>query len=99
VAAGADAATVEREVAKLPAAQRTPEIELQEDDEGVAAVLFLALGTQWRSAGQAGILTGLDYAAIEPAARMLGLGLVPQTFLDLRHMEAVALKTMAAARK
>jgi hypothetical protein len=56
--------------------------------------LFLACQTQWRfiPLGMGGALPqGLDYPAVESAARMLGLSLTPDTFEDLRVMEAEAL--------
>ncbi len=57
--------------------------------------LFMGLATQWKvGAGLGGAYrTGLDYTAIEPVARALGLHypLAPQTFADLRLMEAEAL--------
>lgn len=36
------------------------------------------------------IRTGLDYAAVEPAARMAGLKVGPKTFASLRILEAEA---------
>lgn len=98
VAAGADAATIAREMAKLPAETATPAVELDAADEGASATLFLALGTQWRTAGMAGVLTGLDYGAIAPTAALLGVEMTERRFLDLRTMEAAALKVMADAR-
>lgn len=95
--AGASPEVIERELAKLPAEPEV-EVELWAEDEGPAATLFLSLGTQWRTAGP-GFLIGLDYPAIEPTARMLGIELTPGRFLDLRHMEAVALTTMAESRR
>ncbi len=56
-----------------------------------ALELFLALQTQWRHAGMAGLPTGLDYAAIEPALRLMGMAPSPQLFADLRVMEDAAL--------
>lgn len=92
-----------RELAKLPppAPQQAQALELTEEDEGRAAVLFLALGTQWKVAGMTGVALGLDYAAIEPTARMLGMDMTPQIFVDLREMEREALQVMTAkaARK
>jgi hypothetical protein len=94
MAAGADETAIAAELAKLPEEQ-APELELVEDDEGSSAVLFLALGTQWRTAGMAGVLTGLDYAAIRPTAELIGVPLTPERFLDLRTMEAEAMKAAA----
>lgn len=42
-----------------------------------------------------GAPAGLDYAAVEPTARLMGLAVTPETFGDLRAMERAAL----AARK
>lgn len=89
-----DAAAIERELRKFPEDVR-PDLELAADDEGASAALFLALGTQWRMAGMAGVLTGLDYAAIEPAARMLSIPLDARRFADLRLMEGEAITVMA----
>lgn len=71
--------------------------------------LFTALSTQWRTAnlevsamGMARsevVKTGLDYAAVEPAARMKGLGRVkPAEFLALQILEGEALACMAEER-
>lgn len=90
--AGLPQQAIETELRKLP--PETPAIELDEADEGLAAALFLGLSTQWRSAGLSAALTGLDYAAIEPAARMLDIDLTPRLFLDLRLMEGEALAAM-----
>ena len=89
-----DAAAVERELAKFPAEEQA-RLELQADDDGASAALFLALGTQWRMAGMAGVLTGLDYAAIEPTARLLSIPLDDRRFVDLREMESEAMRVMA----
>lgn len=62
-----------------------------------AVRLFLALATQWRCqslstmARAVVVRTGLDYAAIEPTARMAGLDLVDDDFARLRLLEAEAL--------
>jgi hypothetical protein len=93
-AARADEASIERALAQLPAPAPAPAIEL--DATGFeAAGLFLALSTQWRTAGLAGALTGLDYGAIRPTADLLGLALTPAHFTDLRLIEAGALKASA----
>lgn len=66
-------------------------------DNETAVRLFLALATQWRSQSlstmtrAALIRTGLDYAAIEPTARMTRLELSADDFGRLRIMEAEAL--------
>lgn len=56
--------------------------------------LFAALGTQWRVGA-----TGLDYAAIAPTARLMGIKLTPARFAGLRVMEAATLEAMAAERE
>lgn len=94
-AAGADAATIARELAKLPPRPAAPDLLLDEADEGRAALLFVGLETQWRTGGIAAVPTGLDYAAIEPTARLLGLELDGALFMDLQLMEGEALRAIA----
>lgn len=94
-AAGATAENIARELAKLPPETAAPPLELDEADEGPAIGLFLAMQTQWKQAGIAGVRTGLDYAAIEPTARLLGVETSPRLFLDLRLMEDEALRVAA----
>lgn len=65
--------------------------------------IFMALGTQWKStaAGMgASMRTGLDYSALEPVVRSLGIvyPLEPQVFSDLRLMEAEALSVWSKRR-
>jgi hypothetical protein len=43
-----------------------------------------------------GTRLGIDYAAIEPTARMLGIEMKPQLLTDVRTMELAAIETMAA---
>lgn len=82
-------------------------VELEEDDEGRAAALFLALGTQWNFApsgavqgtGGFGVRVGLKYEVIEPTARLLGIATDAQLMVDLRAMEAEALTVEAEARR
>ena len=93
--ASASPGNIARELAKLPADDPQDLIEIDADDEGRSIGLFMALDTQWKTAGLAGIRTGLDYGAVEPAARMLGLQMEPQIFVDLRVMEAEALKVQS----
>ena len=85
--------------ARLGDRARPDPIELEAEDEGRAAALFLALGTQWKWTGM-GVRVGLDYGAIEPAARLLGIAFDRSVMLDLQAMEAEALATFgeAAAR-
>ncbi len=63
-----------------------------------AVELFLALSTQWRSAGMAGVRVGIDYAAIEPTLRLTGREGSPELFADLQVMEGAALEEMASRR-
>lgn len=60
-----------------------------------ALSLFAACMTQWRFAGATGVPTGLDYGAVEAAARMMALPVTPQLFADLRQVEAGALEELA----
>ena len=85
--------------ARLGDRARPDPIELEAEDEGRAAALFLALGTQWKWTGM-GMRVGLDYAAIEPTARLIGVELGTQVMFDLQAMEAEALTAFgeAAAR-
>ena len=93
--AGASPENIARELAKLPHDDPQDLAEIDADDEGRSIGLFLALDTQWKTAGLAGIRTGLDYAAVSPAARLLGIEMTPQIFLDLRVMEREALSVQA----
>lgn len=65
------------------------------DDCWPSVRLFAALGTQWRRAGLSGVAVGLDYAAIEPAARMLRIAMDDKRFEDLGVMERETLKHLA----
>lgn len=62
--------------------------------------LFLAASTQWRVLSVAGpkggrlVYLGLDYPAVESAARMAGLIVTPDHFAELRDMEAGALRIL-----
>lgn len=65
--------------------------------------IFQAMATQWKATpvGLAGsVRTGLDYTSLEPVARSLGLDypLDPQTFADIRLMEAEALSVWSKRR-
>ena len=64
-------------------------------DEEEAVALFMALDTQWRFHPLAGFRTGLDYAAIAPAASMLGLQMTARLFSDIRIMEGEAMRALA----
>ena len=52
--------------------------------------LFFALSTQWREGFNGP--SGLDYTAVRPTAEMLGIDVGRTLFIDLRTMEAEALK-------
>lgn len=93
-----DAAAIAHELAKLPSDPEPEPIGL-DIEEWTAASLLLALDTQWKTAGMAGVITGLDYAAIEPTARLLGIDVTPPVFLALRTMEAEALGVFADRRR
>ncbi|MBF0418307.1 MAG: DUF1799 domain-containing protein [Magnetococcales bacterium] len=54
--------------------------------------------TQWRRAGMDGIPVGLDYIAMEAAARMAGIVITPRLFDDVRVMEMSVLKIWSEAR-
>lgn len=66
-------------------------------DNVVAVKLFLAMATQWLTQGLSTmtravlIRTGLNYAAIEPTARLSDLELTSVDFIRLRVMEGEAL--------
>lgn len=102
------AAAIEAELAKRPGAlQPEHPVELDLDDEGRAAALFLDLETNWNwtvtgmVSGNGGVpmRTGLRYEAIPVAAGARGIALDSQVFTDLRAMEAEALKTFAEQRR
>jgi hypothetical protein len=73
-------------------------------DNADAVRLFCALATQWRVVvvaglgGGAAIHTGLDYAALPPAARALGLRITEDLFGGVRVMEAAALPILNERR-
>lgn len=70
-------------------------------DNGVAVRLLLACQTQWRTLAISTMAsaeirrTGLDYAAVEPAARMAGLTPTTDDFTRLRILEAESLTAWA----
>lgn len=66
-------------------------------ENGAAFRLFTALTTQWRR-GPDGTPVGLDYAAIEPTARMLDLTAEADLFERLRVLEHAALEAFLEAR-
>lgn len=72
-----------------------PSVEVWPDNLSVTNIL-LAMSTQWRTAGMAGVVTGLDYSALPTVLRMSG---IPRkdwnsVFQDLRVMEDTALSVM-----
>lgn len=69
-------------------------------DMHAGVAIFLSLSTQWRmSSGMAGTFaTGLDYQAIEPTARMIGVELSPAVFSDVRALESASLQIWNARR-
>lgn len=96
------------ELAKRPGAPEPDRaVELDEDDEGRAAALFLALDTQWNFAGTAtvqgnggySVRTGLKYEVIAPTAAALDIAVDRQLMMDLRVMEAEAMNTFGEQRK
>ena len=70
-------------------------------DNVTALRWLLAVQTQWRSAVLSTmssarlIRTGLDYAALEPAARLAGLEPGPDDFVRLRALEVEVLSVWA----
>lgn len=82
----------------MPQPRRRDEFFVWEDNRA-AAELFLALSTQWRTAGMDGVPTGLDYAAIPATARMRATKMTPALFADIRLMEHAALDAWAEQRR
>ena len=98
-AAGADAATIAAELARLPVVGQEL-TELDADDEGKTAALFLALGGSWHRAGMDGVRTGIIISEIAPAAALLpDVTVTPAVFADLRAMEAEALRVFDSLRR
>lgn len=102
---GMDAASIERQVA-AKAPPPADAVELEAEDEGRAASLFLALDTQWiwtatgmvAGNGGFGVRTGINYASIAPTAAALEIVVDRQVMIDLRTLEAAAMKTFAEGR-
>lgn len=69
-------------------------------DMAPGVITFFAMGTQWQRHPM-GPATGLDYSAILPTAKMLGLedDFSPEAFHDIRIMEGEALKALRSRRK
>ena len=65
-----------------------------------ALMAFLAMGTQWRTAGMSGIRTGLDYSAVPATLDMMGFGKRTQElFPKLRILEYAAVGVFADKAK
>lgn len=60
--------------------------------------LFLASATQWRTAGMAGVVTGLDYTAVHLVAHALKLRFAA-VFEDLHVMECAAVEALLERRR
>lgn len=76
-----------------------PDIEYEVwPDNWSAFLLFEAMWTQWR-VGMGGAI-GLDYSAISPVARIIGLTQreLSELFPDVRVMEAEALLVMSESK-
>ena len=65
-------------------------------DNAATVNAFIAMGTQWRTGGMAGLPSGLDYAALPAVLRLTGIKRAewPEVFEGLRVMEDVALETI-----
>lgn len=108
--AGASEETVEKAQHAMEAAERPFEVDALYENE---LRLFVALSSQWRwspeghsvsAGGATGFqLTshrrGLDYAAIEPTARMLRIRMTPERFDMLQRMEIAALNELAEIQR
>jgi len=64
-------------------------------DEADAPILFSRLQTQWQRGGT-GSITGLNYASLEPVARILNIKLDASLLTRLQLMESHVLKELAA---
>jgi hypothetical protein len=53
--------------------------------------VFLAMGTQWRRAGMAGLPVGLDYAALPAVCEAEGVALGADLLARLRLVEGAAI--------
>ncbi len=67
-------------------------------DNWPAVEVFVAMGTQWRRAGMAGLVTGLDYAALPAVCGALGHDLDAELLTRLRVIEGQAIAAMAERR-
>ncbi len=59
-------------------------------------MLFVAMATQWRRAGMAGMPAGLDYAALPVVAAALGMTLDAELLARLRAMEDAYISAVLA---
>lgn len=73
-------------------------LEVWPENEG-AVVVFLAMGTQWRRAGTAGIATGLDYAALPVVCRAERRRLDADLLGRLRVIELAAIEAWIETRR
>ncbi|MEA3018401.1 MAG: hypothetical protein QOI38_3123 [Sphingomonadales bacterium] len=87
-------------LATLPQrAEPTGELLELAPDEAGSAGLFFALDTQWRRCAMTGQRLGLDYQAIEPTARLMGIEITPMLLPDLTIMEKAAIDELARRRR
>ncbi|MGE0256927.1 MAG: DUF1799 domain-containing protein [Alphaproteobacteria bacterium] len=63
-----------------------------------ALQLFCALETQWRTAGIDGMATGIDYAAVEPVARLLSIAVDADLMARLRVLERTTIAELRRLR-
>ena len=82
----------------MPEGPADAPVELKEDEEALTVALFLAMGTQWRTAGMAGVRVGLDYSQIDATAQLCGVEMSPARFGQLREMEIEALTSWSEQR-
>lgn len=64
-----------------------------------AIEVFVACATQWRRAGMDGVMVGIDYGAVEIAARWMEIAITPQIFWDLRVLEDETMAVIAERQK
>lgn len=64
-----------------------------------AVRLFDAVATQWRVAGMDGVALGLDYSALDIAARWLGIAPTPRLLSDIAVMEDEGLTVFRERRR
>ncbi|MGD8327378.1 MAG: DUF1799 domain-containing protein, partial [Sphingomonadales bacterium] len=86
---GASEKQIEELEARWAISAAREQIEIAPDEHN-PVTLFFALSTQWREGFNGP--SGLDYTAVRPTAEMLGLEVDRTLFIDLRTMEAEALK-------